>query len=511
MPHFTLLNKSKAVLNKLIHSLGTFNQSLLNKVSLNKLTFIGFAFVAMPLVMALLFGASTVSQLAKQSTTAIYHVAQLTQLNNKVGDTIAKAERYASQYIVLKDDELHSAFNRQQQALTAIITETSTKQQDQELTILLQALRIESERVASLMLNDNAVSLSLEQIQVEFKKLHSISSKLEKRISFVINRQVEDIHLTTEHISNNFLERLYIIPITLLIAGVFIILITKPLKRLTDKIQQLEQGDFEKKINLHGPAEVREIADALENMRQRLHTLELQKSSFIRHISHELKTPLAAIREGTELIYDNSVGPLNNEQQEICDIIRASVNRLQRLIEDLLDFNIVLDSTSLHCLEKISLHELITEACEVRKLDIKSKNLTLKCNNSPCYIHSNGKQLSVILDNVLSNAIKYSPVDGHITITYSSNKAYLTVNIIDQGPGIPVSLSNKIFDAFYQGIPPENSQIKGSGLGLTIVKELLLRLNGNIKITPAEKLSAANKQGACITITLPNTQIEQTL
>ena len=270
-----------------------------------------------------------------------------------------------------------------------------------------------------------------------------INKQLDKRSAFVVNQQVLDIQQTTEEISNSILERLYIIPITLLIAGIFIILITKPLKRLTDKIQLLEQGNFEKKINLHGPAEVIEIADALENMRQRLHTLELQKSSFIRHISHELKTPLAAIREGTELIYDNSVGPLNEDQQEICDIIRVSVNRLQRLIEDLLDFNIVLDSTSLHGLEKISLSELINDACNVRKLDIKSKNLTMKCNNSPYFIYSNSKQLSVILDNILSNAIKYSPVNGDITITYSSNKECLTINIIDQGPGIDPSLSKK--------------------------------------------------------------------
>jgi two-component system sensor histidine kinase GlrK len=500
------LIKSKAILKKLTLSLFIFSQQLLNKTSINKLTLIGFTFVAMPLVMALLFGANKVSQLAKQSTTAIYHVAQLTQLNSKLDDTIAKIERYASQYIVLKDDELHRAFTRQQQALTHIIIRTSTKQQDEKLKVLLESLQDESKRIGILMLSDSVMSLSLEQVQSEFKSLHEISSKLEKRSNFVVNQQVQDIHLTTESISNNILERLYIIPITLLIAGIFIILITKPLKRLTDKIKLFEQGSFEQEINLHGPAEIREIADALENMRQRLHALELQKSSFIRHISHELKTPLAAIREGTELIYDNSVGPLNSEQQEICDIIRSSVNRLQRLIEDLLDFNIVLDSTSLHCLEKISLSALINDVCDVRKLDIKSKNLTLKSNNSPLYIHSNSKQLSVILDNVLSNAIKYSPIGGCITITYSNSKECLTMNIIDEGPGIPLSLSNKVFDAFYQGAAPTNSQIKGSGLGLTIVKELLLRLNGDIKITPAEKLSASTKKGACITITLPNTQ-----
>lgn len=505
------LKKIKEFLRQLTLSFFDSSQSLINKISLNKLTLIGFTFVAMPLVMALLLSANKVSQLAKQSTSAIYHVAQLTQLNSKLDDTIAKVERSASQYVVLKDDELLTLFSRHLAFLVSIIQETLAKQQDKALKNQLMSLHVESQRVEMLMLSDGVDTLGLPQIQQEFKQLHLISKQLEKRSNFVVNQYIVDIHQSTEDISNNILERLYIIPISLLIAGVFIILITKPLKRLTDKIQVLEQGNFEQKINLHGPAEVRDIADALENMRQRLHSLELQKSSFIRHISHELKTPLAAIREGTELIYDNSVGPLNDDQQEICKIIRTSVNRLQRLIEDLLDFNIVLDSTSLHRLEKVSLPELVSDACSVRKLDIKSKNLTLKCNNSPYFIYSNSKQLSVILDNVLSNAIKYSPIDGAITITYNSNKEYITINIIDQGPGIEPSLSEKVFDAFYQGKAPINSQIKGSGLGLTIVKELLLRLNGSIKITQANKINAANQSGTCVILTLPNTQTDNAL
>ncbi len=498
-------------LKELMVSLFVFSQSVLNKVSISKLTLIGFIFVVMPLVIALLFGANKISQLAKQSTTAIYHVAQLTQLNSKLDDSVAKLERYASQYIVLKDNELLSTFNQQQLSLNRLIHETSARQQDSVLINLLLGLQIESDRVQALMVSDNVLLLSLDNIQQEFKQLHIINEELEKRTNFVINTQVLNIHNTTESISNYILDCLYIIPITLLIAGVFIVLITKPLKRLTDKIQTLEQGNFEQEIHLHGPAEIRGIADALETMRQRLHTLELQKSSFIRHISHELKTPLAAIREGTELIYDNSVGPLNDEQKEICNIIRGSVNRLQRLIEDLLDFNIVLDSTSLYRLDKVSLPELLDNACNERKLDIKSKNLSVQCNSSPYYFYSNIKQLSVIFDNLLSNAIKYSPPGGVINITYSSNKDQLTINIIDQGPGIAAELSDIVFNAFYQGKAPENCQIKGSGLGLTIVKELLLRLNGDIQITAAEKVNPLSQTGACATITLPNTQADNNL
>jgi len=501
------LKKNKVILRQLALSFFILSQSLLNKVSINKLTSIGFTFVAIPLIMSLLFSANKVSQLAKQSTKDIYNIAQLTQLNSKLDDAIAKIERSASQYVVLKDRELLIVYSRHQKILKNLIEETLAKQQDKILKEQLTSLKIENDRVRKITLSDGVDSLSLKQIQQEFKSLNSINENLKKRSNYVVNQQVLEIHRSTEDISTNIIERLYVIPLTLLIAAIFIILITNPLKQLTDKIQILEQGNFEQEINLHGPAEVRSIVDSLENMRQRLHTLELQKSSFIRHISHELKTPLAAIREGTELIYDNSVGPLNDDQQEICNIIRDSVGRLQRLIEDLLDFNIVLDSTSLYRLERINLSELIRDAGHVRKLDIKSKNLTLKCNNSPYFIYSNSKQLSVILDNILSNAIKYSPIDGSISITYSSSKTCVTINIIDQGPGIEPALSEKVFDAFYQSTPPENSQIKGSGLGLTIVKELLLRLNGDIKIIPAQKLSAANESGSCVTITLPiNTQ-----
>jgi two-component system sensor histidine kinase GlrK len=227
---------------------------------------------------------------------------------------------------------------------------------------------------------------------------------------------------------------------TLLIAGVFIVLITRPLKELINKIKLLEQGNFESPITVEGSTEIEEIADALELMRRRLHALELQKSSFIRHISHELKTPLAAIREGTELLYDNSVGHLNNDQQEVTNIIRTSVTRLQRLIEDLLDFNIVLDSTSLQDAAVINLNQEIAQALSLWALDIKRKQLTVIKQVDDISLQCNSKQLSVILDNILSNAIKFAPDKGTITIKAWIEQQRLQLTITDQGVGIEPSL-----------------------------------------------------------------------
>jgi len=283
---------------------------------------------------------------------------------------------------------------------------------------------------------------------------------------------------------------------------IFIYLITKPLRRLIEKIQSLEQGNFEQTIEIQGAPEIVEIADALEVMRKRLHALELQKSSFIRHISHELKTPLAAIREGTELIYDNSVGELNSEQKEICEIIKTSSHRLQTLIEDLLNFNIVLDSTSLQDVQQIQINSLIEKAIDERKLDIKRKHIIIE-NNTPCItIYGNEKQFSVVLDNLLSNAIKYSEVNGTIYINSKVSNGLLSIAIIDSGTGIAEESLPQIFDAFYQGAAPKDSQIKGSGLGLTIVKELMMRLNGDISIKNNQD------NGVCVTLTLPRAKME---
>ena len=97
------LKKSKRLPRPSTLSFFDFSQSFLNKISIKKLTLVGFTFVAMPLVMALIFGANKASELAKKSTNAIYNVAQLTQLNSKLDETIAKLERSASQFVVLKD------------------------------------------------------------------------------------------------------------------------------------------------------------------------------------------------------------------------------------------------------------------------------------------------------------------------------------------------------------------------------------------------------------------------
>jgi len=469
-------------------------------LSIKKLTLLGFTLVALPLVLALLYSTTQVNLMAKQSTHAILSVVALTKINRELNDNQLKLERYASQFIVLKDDELKDDYLTQELQTLALVNDGLAIYKDEELSQLSlefsSIMAIVHELISAKFIDEN----SLEIVQSQFVALTELSRRIHLRSDELISNQSAKIGKTAQQISSTMLISLLIIPITLIVAGLFTYLITTPLKLLISKIQSLEQGDFEQEIKLKGSPEICEIADALEMMRLRLHALELQKSSFIRHISHELKTPLAAIREGTELLYDNSVGELNDEQQEVCYIIKDSVNRLQRLIEDLLNFNIVLDSTSLQDSEKIMLQPLLQDVIADHKLDIKRKKLEVVQAVENIIIYSNRKQLKVVLDNILSNAIKYSAAKGVINIYGNLEKKQLQLLISDNGPGIHSNIQEKVFDAFFQGPAPDKSQIKGSGLGLTIVKELLMRLNGKISIQSQD----SNNKGTQFQITLPS-------
>lgn len=482
----------------------THNSFSIKSLSIKSLTLLGFGLVALPLVIALIFGASQVNTLAKQSEGAIIDIAKVLDSQQLLKSNQIKMERSAAQYLVLRDQALATSYHEQSQQILQLTKQLIITSQDHSL----QQLVIEYAETITTLIDQtmpSAVKKSptdstiIKPIQSKFNALTQIYEQITQRSNELNTLHITNIKQAAQATRDIMIQSLIIIPVSLLIAAIFIFLITSPLKILTQKIFRLQQGDFDQEIKVTGSPEIQEIALALENMRTRLQALELQKSSFIRHISHELKTPLAAIREGTELLYDNSVGELNAEQQEISQIIKDSVFRLQKHIEDLLDFNIVLDSTSLQDCESMPIDNVISQVLAERKLDIKRKKINLKKTSNNVFLVSNRKQVAVIIDNILSNAIKYSPDEGVIEITTVLVDEQLQIFISDQGIGITQENQDKIFDAFYQGIAPENNAIKGSGLGLTIVKELLLRLNGNIELMYPQ----GEQVGTKMKITLP--------
>src|SRR6266850_2005320 len=283
-----------------------------------------------------------------------------------------------------------------------------------------------------------------------------------------------------------FWQTLLLVPMTLAVVGVFTYLFGRPIRAIDRAISELGRGTFSRPIAIRGPADLERLAAQLEWLRGRLLDLAQEKNRFLRHMSHELKTPLANIREGTELLMDGAVGELQSSQREVTAILRENGMKLQRLIENLLSFSAwQAKSVGLEVTE-FKLRPLVKSVLENQQLTLVAQRVRLDVHIEDLAPLADRGKVRLILDNLLSNAIKFTPRGGTISIHARAEREQLVMDVIDSGPGIPAEERNRIFEAFYQGKTPQGGHVKGTGIGLSVVTEFVNAHSGSIEILEAK-------------------------
>ncbi|MDD4955030.1 MAG: PAS domain-containing sensor histidine kinase [Candidatus Omnitrophica bacterium] len=231
---------------------------------------------------------------------------------------------------------------------------------------------------------------------------------------------------------------------------------------------------------------IRDITD-LKNTQEKLREAKEVQSRFTSVVSHELRTPLAAIRTGVNIILDGLSGPINSEQRDFLEIVKKNIERLSRLINDVLDFQ-KLDSGKMHFEMKPNcINEVIEEVCKAMQPLVEKKNLKFILNldsNIPQFLFDKDKFIQVMA-NLLNNAIAFTD-KGSITITSRLKDNNLHVMVEDTGVGISKESLPKLFRPFEQAERQDSGKRQGTGLGLAICKEIILKHKGNIWAEPKE-------------------------
>ena len=176
------------------------------------------------------------------------------------------------------------------------------------------------------------------------------------------------------------------------------------------------------------------------------------------------------------------VGNLNAEQREIARILQENSIELRKLIEGLLNYSAVHAQASYLDAKIVQLRDVVRRVVNDRKLPIVAKGIRIELNLDPVTAYCDEEKMRIILDNLLSNAIKYSPDKGLISFKLYQDRGDAVFEVLDEGPGIPPHEREKIFEAFYRGTDVQVAAIKGSGLGLSIVKEYVLLHKGAIEV-----------------------------
>ena len=204
----------------------------------------------------------------------------------------------------------------------------------------------------------------------------------------------------------------------------------------------------------------------------RLKELDKRKSAFVANVSHELKNPLAIIRESMALILDEAIGEVNPKQKEILEMGKRGTDRLIRLVSDLLDLAKIEAGKMELKREEIDLRVLVEEVLKNYEREISKKQLFLQkeIQSSTGLSWGDHDKLAEVIINLLSNAIKYTPKGGNIVVKLEGNEKEIRFEIADTGPGIPEDYQEKVFDKFTRIIVEKQ---EGTGLGLPIAKEII--------------------------------------
>jgi two-component system sensor histidine kinase GlrK len=447
------------------------------------LLLIGFSIVVTPLLFALFSNSLAFEKLSEISENAVHSSIKVTQASRALAATVTALERSARQYAVAGEPTFLEAYRANRASFLGVSRRLGSMAMSDAQRLEVEAIERQVEAIHQGIERSGPVPELTRRLPREFAAVAEHTQALVQLGDQSIDEGIEQLRTHAVKSRNSvFWLMIALIPSAVLLIAWFTFLIARPITQVSESIRGLGEGHFAKPIHIEGPGDIVKLGAQLDWLRERLVTLEAQKTRFLQHISHELKTPLTALREGSDLLSSGVVGNLNAEQREIARILQENSIELRKLIEGLLNYSAVHAQTSYLDASIVQLREVARRAVNDRKLAIVAKGIRIEFDCESVTAYCDEEKMRVVLDNLLSNAIKYSPERGLISLKLFKDQANAVFEVLDEGPGIPPHERERIFEAFFRGADVPVAAIKGSGLGLSIVKEYVELHKGRIEV-----------------------------
>jgi two-component system sensor histidine kinase GlrK len=460
----------------------------------------GFLLVALPLLGTLLYSAWHTQRLTEQGRNAVYGAAKAATASRALVNRIGSIERLALQLAVLPDTQLRADFARAHASFRQLAGELALLPLDQAQQAALDRTLGREQALFDRVANQTRGTLDLREVRALAGSLVDDAYQVLSVSLYVADREVERLGESADEVHRRLIVMVLIATALALAAALALTrLIARPIAELDSAIRQLGGADFERPIRVGGPADLRSLGERLDWLRLRLTELEAQKTRFLRHLSHDLKTPLAALREGTELLNDQVAGPLAPPQRQVVAILRDNSVKLQRLIEDLLDYQRALHAASGLQVGSVALEALLRQSLRSHQLAAQGKGLRMELDAPAFTVWADAGKLRSVVDNLVGNAIKFTPAGGQVRVLARQNPAGTTIDIMDSGPGVPAEEREAIFEAFFRGRAGAFGRAEGTGLGLAIAREFTEAHGGRIEVVAGAPLA----KGAHFRVSLP--------
>lgn len=283
------------------------------------------------------------------------------------------------------------------------------------------------------------------------------------------------------------------------LAFILRLLVVGPIKKYVLVAKKISEGDLTQRVDHISNDEIGRFGEVFNAMVSNLYELDRLKTDFITVAAHQLRTPLSSVNWALKLLLDSEVGPINEDQRGMLARGYETNSKMIKLVNDLLDVTRIEHGKFVYKFETNDFNQLLDALIRNSEFIARERNVEIhleKKGEVPLFAFDLDK-LSMAIQNLVDNALKYTLPGGRVTVTSEQKGDYLEVKVIDTGMGIPKEDIPKMFSKFFRATNAVHLQTEGSGLGLVISKSIIMRHGGKIWVDSVEG------KGTTFTITLP--------
>ena len=433
----------------------------------------GCLLAALPLLAALLLASVALDRLTGHTESLVEEGVMTARLGAELREQLQDLERNAEQYHALGDPALLDVFDdrwRQAEETLRQIARVGPRDEARRLQ------RDLSDVAARWMDKARGGELAAESFGA-FSALTPQSDAIIAAAVATIDRQLDAIAEATAASHTIML-------LSALTFG-FSVAVTRPLRKMSAGIAALGRGRYEQRIEIAFPREMQLLGERLDWLRRRSAAIEAEKDRFLRHVSHELKTPLTTLQEGASLMRERTLGPLSPQQQEVAQILTEASVELGALIRNLLSYAEWKQEERKPEMGWFEARALISEVMLSHRLVLAKRRLTVELNMRSPRLFGQRSRLRVALDNLVGNAIKHAPEGTAIEVRTGVRDGSCELSVRDHGRGVPDHEKGRIFEPFVRGSETEETTVRGTGIGLSIVKETVRAHDGTVEVENA--------------------------
>lgn len=479
-----------------------------NILSLKSLIVIGFVIAVIPLFLAVMyaaFGMRETSALGRSINTQVFEQTKVIRL---VLQKTADIERKARLFVLLSDPAVRQPYEQQsyentRAAFKQALSELLKLHVDNKIALLVNELSEKENLIYQQIIGSANGANPNVPIDEAFQGLRESSHSLSREFESHVDHEFNELHQQSESLEEGLLVKgAALLSVSFIFIMTLLAVLSRSMRQLDTSIRRLGSGELNGPITVTGPSDLRYLGNRLEWLRTHLLELEVSKQQFMHNVAREIEQPLENIRDSAGLLIKQADEEADSWQQDIARRLCSNVDKLKTVSEELVRYSQINAKPDMEHKGAVNMKSLLESVIDDFQPRLQAKSIGLKMLVRPVEVDGIRGQLQSIIEQLLANAVKYSPTGGEIRIMLRDSGMQMELEVEDEGPGIAPEERGYVFEPFFRGKAAQANDVEeGPGLGLAIVREYVANHQGKVDLIEPRQ----DQQGARFRVQLPLT------